>query len=241
MGDSIIMKNNKFIIVEGKDDQIFFERLLKDFSVKIISASGNQNIFNDGLKNLIKNKLEFDDFRFEVKNQKKQIINIAKILIICDADKSYKETEDKIRNAINIARAEYIFDDAIYILPFNEQNSSNGGILEDLILQAIKKKDEKKFIEITDCAEKYLICLEKKETKQQLKLVNKSQTNRSKLIIQSILAASSPSDDPTYSIGKSFEKKEKNKEKNYLSEDNEEFFKQKLLQKLKESIEKLLN
>jgi len=213
------MKNT--IIVEGKDDEIFFKKLLGP-DVKIIET--------DGLPNMI----PFENFE-KLTSLRTEFVDADNLIFICDADESYVKRKKQLEELISKIVQNYPSKTAFFhILPFNkEEDEINvitneikpAGSLEDLILKVIDQQGEQKFLTIKNCAEGFLECVKEVKTKQ----------SKSKLIIQAILAASAPNDDPSYSISKAL-----GGNLNYLSNDNKKFFQNELLQNLKNSILKLL-
>ena len=131
------------ILVEGSDDKAFFEKLLEDIPViQIIDVEGKDN-FKPELK-LIS---EDDDFE-----------KVKKILIIRDADGSYKRTYQSL-----IGIVKEIFNETagdilkgyqgkygILILPPSEEHGS----LEDLLFKSIESDIQKEIVEFVEKMEK---------------------------------------------------------------------------------------
>ena len=218
------MKN--IIIVEGKDDVSFFTKLLGEKFFKGDNDDKNEVIPTGGFPNMI---------NFEEIIKRSEFENADNLIFICDADESYVKRKKQLEGLISKIVKNYPGKTAFYyILPFNKEEDEidavtnkikQAGSLENLILEVIEQEKEEKFLKIKNCAEGFFKCVEEVKTKQ----------SKSKLIIQAILSASTPNDDSSYSISKILEGN-----LNYLSNDNQKFFQNELLQNLKNSILKLL-
>ena len=114
------------IFVEGVDDKAFFEKLLENvFNIQIIDVKGKSNF-----KTILKIASQEDEFK-----------KVKKILIISDADESYKTTYQSLSqmlkeifndlpgNILHGYRGKY----GILILPPSEEQGS----LDDLLFRSI--------------------------------------------------------------------------------------------------------
>lgn len=213
------MTYKKFIIVEGKDDKDFFENLLdnKDNNIKIEQFGGKTNIttpdrFISHLKQAVSPRI-----KSEIDKLPNKLAYITpKLLIICDADNSYRSTRIEIEEAIKKAKEEFVFEAKIFILPLNK-NDDSGGDLESLILEIIENSNDKNLLEIKKCAEHFNKCTKRERITQ----------TESKFILHSMLIALTKHDDRKYSA-------------THILTKNKWFFKTEQLTELKNSIEQLL-
>lgn len=183
------MTNKKFIIVEGKDDKIFFEKLVNNQNVTIESFNGKPNIidleqFTSRLKRLVNLRK-----KSEIKEYQETQYKIPKLLITCDADDSYKNTRLRINKTIEEVQKEYAFDVAlIYILPLNKDDDA-GGDLESLILEIISDSKDEKLTNFKKCAEKFNKCT----------ISDRITQSESKFILHSMLLTLTKHDNRKYS------------------------------------------
>jgi 5S rRNA maturation endonuclease (ribonuclease M5) len=145
---NIVIKKSNIILVEGKDDKIFFEELInfikKDKEIQVIEYEGKDN-----LKNRIKVLLKTPDFS-----------NVKNLIIVRDADEN---PQTAFQSVITILQ-NYNF--SIPSKPYEvvEGNPNIGvillpdenepGNLESLCLKAFKNNKQ-----IYTCVENYIECL----------------------------------------------------------------------------------
>lgn len=129
--EKVSIKKEKIIIVEGKDDKYFFDRLLKKLIIKDIQVL------------YFKGKEEFKN-NFVSVPKISGFNNVKKIIVILDADESYQATEDSVKTNINkILKASdgpLVFSSsnpsvAYFIMP----NNKDKGMLETLCIASQKK------------------------------------------------------------------------------------------------------
>jgi hypothetical protein len=167
------LEKPKLLLVEGRDDQILFERLVEHLglrdSVSIESYGGTS-----GLRGYL-NPLRFRD-GFE---------KVATIVVVRDADRDCDTALQSVQDALNKyglphPQAPLSFSQSsprvgILIMPCNEQTGS----LEDMCLQAVSEDAA------MPCAQQYLECLETAATTADFGLCS----NRSKVLVNAFLAS----------------------------------------------------
>jgi hypothetical protein len=129
----------KLIIVEGKDDKLFFEELLgskyfenqKNFKVTFPSGGGVEKISKLQQIDEIFNRSEFEEYNFE------------SVILICDADADFNSRKDSLTDLQAKLEKKYSAQEfEFYILPDNQ----NSGFLEEFLLEIISENQEDKFI-----------------------------------------------------------------------------------------------
>ena len=143
------------IFVEGVDDKAFFEKLLENvFNIQIIDVKGKSNF-----KTILKIASQEDEFK-----------KVKKILLISDADESYKTTYQSLSQMLK-----EIFNDlpgdilhgyrgkyGILILPPSEKSGS----LEDLLFRSIESKFQREIITFVEKMEYFWKECHKKQFKK---------------------------------------------------------------------------
>lgn len=136
---SISLEKEKVIVVEGRDDEMFFKKLLE--KLKIIDIQ----VFKIGGKGEFKNKFQkvpkFPGFK-----------NVKKIVIILDADKSYQNAKQSIKDNINkkfkASDEPLVFSSsnpnvAYFIMP----NNKDKGMMETLCIASQKNSPAMKQVD----------------------------------------------------------------------------------------------
>jgi len=143
------------IFVEGSDDKAFFEKLLEDIPViQIIDVEGKVN-FKPKLK------IISQDDNFE---------KVKKVLIIRDADESYKRTYQSLTGIVKEVFNETAGDIlmgyqgkyGILILPPSEEQGS----LEDLLFKSVESDIQKEIVEFVEKMERIWKKRKKKKFKK---------------------------------------------------------------------------
>ena len=158
----------RLLVVEGKDEEVFFKELLKylDFP-DIVDIRGSNG--KDKFKGLMQAFTITSGFK-----------NIEKIAVIRDADnnaddafKSVTDTLKKIQLNTPKKRGEFsseIPSVGVFIMPDN----SSKGMLEDICLETVKEH------EVMKCVEHFIVCTQN---------LNEKPKNISKAKVQAFLAA----------------------------------------------------
>lgn len=126
------------IAYEGKTDKDFLEDFLKFCELKreavtFYNFEGKGNFFNTSYR-------EYDTI-------KKSLNIITKILLIVDADKEYKHTEEKLKKVIK--DLDFNIDIDYYIMCDENQE----GNLESFLLSVLDDKQKKCINELNECYE----------------------------------------------------------------------------------------
>lgn len=143
---NILFEKEKIVIVEGRDDKMFFEKLLEKLKI------------NDIQIHVLEGKINFKNNFVDVK-EVRGFNNVKKIIVILDADENYQNTKDSIKTNINkILKASdepLVFSSsnpsvAYFIMP----NNKDIGMLETLCVASQKNspamKQVDKFISEVD-------------------------------------------------------------------------------------------
>ena len=151
---NIVIKEENILVVEGKDEDHFFQALIKSMSLniryQIIDLKGKTNFKKD-----ISAMYKTPGFK-----------KIKKLIIFRDADEN--DADSAFQSIVNTLKrlnlpqpitmncfsppSQNGFSTGVYVFP----NSKDKGILEDLCLTSISNQPE------NDCIEKYFACLPNK-------------------------------------------------------------------------------
>ncbi len=135
--------SEKILLVEGKDEELFFEALTKSLEIKniqIIEIKGKDNF-----KTIIPNLINLKNFK-----------DVKIIGVVRDADNDAQASFESICNSLKNAKLDCPKTDAftngavkvgIFIMPGKKQK----GMLEDLCLKTISKNEKECIDTFFDC------------------------------------------------------------------------------------------